>query len=117
MAFKSRNQARKRKHLRIRSKISGTATLPRLNVFKSLKNIEAQIIDDVNGKTLVQSSTLKLKIEKGGNVEAAKIVGADIADKAVALGIKEVVFDRAGYVYHGRVAALADAVREKGVKF
>ena len=117
MAFKSRNQARKRKHLRIRSKISGTATLPRLNVFKSLKNIEAQIIDDVNGKTLVQSSTLKLKIEKGGNVEAAKIVGADIADKAIALGIKEVVFDRAGYVYHGRVAALADAVREKGVKF
>lgn len=117
MANKTRNQARKAKHIRIRNKISGTATLPRLNVFKSLKNIEAQIIDDVNGKTLAQSSTLKLKIAKGGNKDAAKAVGADIADKAIALGIKAIVFDRSGYVYHGRVAALAEAVREKGVKF
>lgn len=117
MATKNRNKARVAKHVRIRNKISGTATKPRLNVFKSLQNIEAQIIDDVNGKTLAHSSTIKLKIAKGGNIDASKAVGADIADKAVALGIKEIVFDRSGYIYHGRVKALAEAVREKGVKF
>lgn len=117
MANQSRNEARKAKHLRIRSKISGTASKPRLNVFKSLKNFEAQLIDDVAGKTLVQSSTLKLKIAKGGNIDAAKAVGTTLGEKMSALGIKEVVFDRSGYIYHGRVKAFADAVREKGVKF
>lgn len=117
MANKSRNEARKAKHLRIRSKISGTASKPRINVFKSLKNFEAQLIDDVAGKTLAHSSTQKLKLANGGNVDAAKQLGSDFADKVLALGVKEVVFDRSGYVYHGRVQAFADAVREKGVKF
>ena len=111
------NVARLRRHKRVRNKVSGTAECPRLNVFRSNSQIFAQIIDDVKGATLVSSSSLSLKLENGGNVEAAKAVGADIAKKAVKVGIKEVVFDRGGYQYHGRVAALADAARENGLDF
>ena len=113
----SRNEARKKKHLRIRSKISGTATKPRLNVFKSLKNFEAQAIDDVKGHTIIHTSTLKLKIKKGGNIEAAIKVGEVMGKALKDAGIKEVVFDRSGYIYHGRVQAFAEAVRKQGVKF
>ena len=111
------NVARLRRHKRVRNKVSGTAECPRLNVFRSNSQIFAQIIDDVKGATLVSSSSLSLKLENGGNVEAAKAVGADIAKKAVNAGIKEVVFDRGGYQYHGRVEALADAARENGLDF
>lgn len=113
----SKNAIRLRKHARIRAKISGTAECPRLCVFRSNKNIEAQIIDDVKGVTLVCSSSEALKLENGSNVEAAGLVGADIAKKAVAKKIKKVVFDRGGYVYHGRVQALAEAAREAGLEF
>ena len=111
------NVARLRRHKRVRNKVSGTAECPRLNVFRSNSQIFAQIIDDVKGATLVSSSSLSLKLENGGNVEAAKAVGADIAKKAIKAGIKEVVFDRGGYQYHGRVEALADAARENGLDF
>ena len=114
---KSRNAIRERRHLRVREKVSGTAARPRLCVFRSNKHIEAQIIDDVKGVTLVSSSSVSLKLSNGGNCEAAAIVSADLAKKAVAKGIEEVVFDRAGYIYHGRVAALAEAARENGLKF
>ena len=114
---KSRNAIRERRHLRVREKVSGTAARPRLCVFRSNKHIEAQIIDDVKGVTVVSSSSVSLKLSNGGNCEAAAIVGADLAKKAVAKGIEEVVFDRAGYIYHGRVAALAEAARENGLKF
>lgn len=114
---KSRNAIRERRHLRVREKVSGTAARPRLCVFRSNKHIEAQIIDDVKGVTLVSSSSVSLKLSNGGNCEAATTVGADLAKKAVAKGIEEVVFDRAGYIYHGRVAALAEAARENGLKF
>lgn len=113
----SKNAIRERKHARVRAKVSGTASCPRLCVFRSNKHIEAQIIDDVKRVTLVASSSVALKLENGSNIEAAKKVGADIAAKAKAAKIKEVVFDRGGYVYHGRVAALADAAREGGLKF
>lgn len=113
----TRTEARKKKHLRVRSKISGTATTPRLNVYKSLKNIEVQLIDDVNGKTLAHSSSISLKLPYGGNIEAATKVGADMGEKIKSLKIESLVFDRGGYVYHGRVKALAEAIREKGVKF
>ena len=113
----SKNTIRERKHARVRAKVSGTASCPRLCVFRSNKHIEAQIIDDVKRVTLVASSSVALKLENGSNIEAAKKVGADIAAKAKAAKIKEVVFDRGGYVYHGRVAALADAAREGGLKF
>ena len=113
----SKNAIRERKHARVRAKVSGTASCPRLCVFRSNKHIEAQIIDDVKRVTLVASSSVALKLENGSNIEAAKKVGADIAAKAKAAKIKEVVFDRCGYVYHGRVAALADAAREGGLKF
>lgn len=114
---KSRNAIRERRHLRVREKVSGTAARPRLCVFRSNKHIEAQIIDDVKGVTLVSSSSVSLKLGNGGNCEAAATVGADLAKKAIAKGIEEVVFDRAGYIYHGRVAALAEAARENGLKF
>jgi len=113
----SKNISRKRRHVRVRKHLSGTPTCPRLCVYRSNKNIEAQIIDDVNKVTLVSSSSTSLKLENGGNVEAAKTVGADVAKKALAKKIKTVVFDRSGYIYHGRVAALADAAREAGLKF
>ena len=113
----SRNVARLRKHARVRAKVSGTAEKPRLCVFRSNKHIEAQIIDDVKGVTLVSSSSVQLKLTNGGNCEAAAKVGADLAAKALAKGIEIVAFDRGGYLYHGRVAALADAAREGGLKF
>ena len=111
------NVARKRRHARVRAKISGTSTMPRLNVFRSNENIFAQIIDDTKGTTLVSSSSVELKLKNGGNIEGAKAVGKDIAEKAKKAKIKEVVFDRGGYLYHGRVEALAEAARENGLEF
>ena len=112
-----KNISRVRRHARVRAKISGTTEAPRLCVYRSNKNIEAQIIDDVKGATLVASSSMSLKLENGSNVEAAKLVGKDIAEKALAKKIKKVVFDRSGYIYHGRVKALAEAAREAGLDF
>ena len=113
----SRNDMRKKRHARIRKNISGTAECPRLNVFRSNTQIFAQIIDDVKDVTLASSSSVELKIKNGGNVEGAKLVGKDIAEKAKKLKIKKVVFDRGGYLYHGRVQALAEAARENGLEF
>lgn len=115
----SSNVSRLARHARVRKKVSGTAEIPRMCVFRSLKNIYVQIIDDTAGKTLVSASTLDadLKGNYGGNKEAAKAVGALIAKRALDAGISEVVFDRGGYVYHGRVQELADAAREGGLKF
>ena len=113
----SKNSVRIRKHARVRAKVSGTPSCPRLCVFRSNKHIEAQVIDDVKGVTLCSASSVALKLENGSNIEAAKKVGTEVAKKALALKIKEVVFDRGGYVYHGRVAALADAAREAGLEF
>ena len=113
----SRNDVRKRRHARVRNKVSGTAECPRLNVFRSNTQIFAQIIDDVKGVTLVSSSSVELKIKNGGNVEGAKLVGKDIAEKAKKAKINKVVFDRGGYLYHGRVKALAEAARENGLEF
>ena len=115
----SRNEMRVERHERIRKDLKGTSLRPRLNVFRSNANITAQIIDDEKGVTLVSASTLEkeLKIANGGNVEAAKVIGAEIAKRAKKAKIKEVVFDRGGYLYHGRVKALADAARENGLKF
>lgn len=111
------NKARQRRHLRVRKTVSGTKEMPRLNVYRSNNGIYAQVINDVDGKTLASSSNLTLKIKNGSNVEAAKAVGKDIAEKCLKLKIKKVVFDRGGYQYHGRVAALADAAREAGLEF
>ncbi len=106
------------RHVRVRGKISGTPERPRLNVFRSNANIYAQLIDDVNGVTLVSANTLEKGFEGAtGNAEAAKKVGTVLAERAKAKGIEEVVFDRGGYVYHGRVAALAEGAREGGLKF
>ena len=113
----SRSESRLRRHARVRAKISGTSTCPRLSVFRSNGNISAQIIDDTKGVTLVSSSSTTLKLENGSNIEAASKVGADIAKKALASNITTVVFDRGGYVYHGRVQALAEAARAEGLKF
>ena len=115
----SRNEARKARHSRIRTKLSGTSDSPRLSVFRSNKQITAQIIDDEKGITLVSASSMDkdLKIENGGNIEASKLVGKSIAEKAREAKIKTVVFDRGGYLYHGRVKALADAARENGLEF
>lgn len=115
----SRNETRQKRHLRIRKNIFGTANLPRLNVFRSNKNIYAQIIDDETKTTLCSASSIdkELKIENGSNVEAAKQVGALVAKRALEKGIEAVVFDRGGYLYHGRVQALAEAAREAGLKF
>ena len=113
----NKNVSRKRRHARVRNKVSGTPTCPRLCVYRSNKNIEAQIIDDVNGVTLVSSSSMSLKLENGSNVEAAAAVGKDIAEKALAKKLETIVFDRSGYIYHGRVKALAEAAREAGLKF
>lgn len=113
----AKNVERKRRHARVRTKISGTPECPRLNVFRSNAHIHAQIIDDVNGKTLVSASSVSMKLENGGNVEAAAKVGAEIANLAAKAQITEVKFDRGGYIYHGRVKALAEAAREAGLKF
>ncbi|MFV0412564.1 MAG: 50S ribosomal protein L18 [Oscillospiraceae bacterium] len=112
-----KNTARLRRHRRVRGKISGTPEYPRLDVFRSSKHIYAQIIDDVSGKTLVAASTLDKEFDGyGGNIEAANKVGKAIAEKALKQGIEKVVFDRGGFVYHGRVKALAEGAREGGLK-
>ena len=115
----SRNDMRKERHSRIRENLFGTSERPRLNVFRSNANITAQIIDDEKGVTLVSASTLEseLNIKNGGNVEAAKLIGAEIAKRAKKAKIEEVVFDRGGYLYHGRVKALAESARENGLNF
>ena len=113
----SKNVSRTRRHARVRAKISGTPECPRLCVYRSNKNIEAQLIDDVNHSTLVASSSMALRLANGSNIEAAATVGKDIATKALAKGLKKIVFDRSGYIYHGRVKALAEAAREAGLEF
>ncbi len=113
----SRNDMRKERHERVRSKIVGTASVPRVCVFRSNTNIYAQIINDEEGITLVSASSLENKGKNGSNVEAAKLVGASLAEKAKEAGITKVVFDRGGYLYHGRVKALADALRDGGLEF
>ena len=114
----NKNAMRLKRHVRVRGKISGTPERPRLNVFRSNANIYAQIIDDVNGVTLVSANTLEKEFEGAtGNCDAAKKVGQVIAERAKAKGIEEVVFDRGGYIFHGRVAALAEGAREAGLKF
>ena len=113
----SKNVARTRRHARVRNKIAGTKTTPRLNVFRSNNGIYAQVIDDETQTTLVSSSSIELKIKNGGNVEGAKLVGKDIAEKCKKAKITKVVFDRGGYLYHGRVKALAEAARENGLEF
>ena len=114
----NKNAMRLKRHVRVRGKISGTPERPRLNVFRSNANIYAQIIDDVNGVTLVAANTLEKEFEgTTGNCEAAKKVGAVLAERAKAKGINVVVFDRGGYIFHGRVAALAEGAREAGLKF
>ena len=117
----SKEQSRIKRHQRIRKRLQGTGEKPRLSVYKSLNHIYAQLIDDVAGKTILSASTLEKEIrtdlKHGGNLEAAKKVGASLAHKALGKKITTVVFDRAGYRYHGCVKALADAAREKGLKF
>jgi large subunit ribosomal protein L18 len=113
-----KNKIRQKRHLRIRQFIHGTAVRPRLNVFRSLAHIYVQIIDDEKGVTLTAASSLDKDFEgNGGNIDGAKKVGAAIAKKAIAAGITEVVFDRGGYLYHGRIKALAEAARDAGLKF
>ena len=114
----NKNAMRLKRHVRVRGKISGTPECPRLNVFRSNANIYAQIIDDVSGVTLVSANTLEKDFEGAtGNIEAAKKVGTILAERAKAKGIEQVVFDRGGYIYHGRIAALAEGAREAGLKF
>lgn len=117
----SKEKTRQRRHRRIRKRVEGTGSKPRLSVYKSLNHIYAQLIDDTAGKTLFSASTLEKEIRSsvkhGGNLDAAKKVGASIAQKAIGKKITDVVFDRGGYQYHGCVKALADAAREQGLKF
>jgi large subunit ribosomal protein L18 len=114
-----KNATRKKRHARVRAKLSGTSARPRLNVFRSNQHIYAQIIDDMNGVTLASASTLdkEFNLESSSNIEAAQKVGELVAKRAVEKGISAVVFDRGGYLYHGRVQALADAARENGLQF
>jgi large subunit ribosomal protein L18 len=117
----SSNAHRQRIHQRVRQAVSGTPERPRLCVYRSLGHIYAQVVDDLGGRTLVSASTVdkttRGQIKGGGNIAAAKIVGKAVAERAIAAGVKQVVFDRGGYRYHGRVQALADAAREAGLKF
>ena len=113
----SKNEMRKERHERVRAKIVGTKDVPRVCVFRSNSNIYAQIINDEEGKTLVSASSLENKGTNGSNIEAAKLVGASLAKKAKDAGITKVVFDRGGYLYHGRVKALADSLRDNGLEF
>jgi large subunit ribosomal protein L18 len=116
----SKNTTRRRVHERIRKKVTGTSERPRLNVYRSLNHIYVQLIDDLKGVTLVSASSAEGKKEsrtKGGNLAAAKNVGKAVAERAKAKGIDKVVFDRGGYIYHGRVKALADAARQAGLQF
>ncbi|MEH6992266.1 50S ribosomal protein L18 [Bacillus sp. EB106-08-02-XG196] len=114
-----KNASRKKRHARVRAKLSGTAARPRLNVFRSNKHLYAQLIDDMSGVTLASASTMEkdLNLESTSNVDAAKLVGELVAKRAVEKGITAVVFDRGGYLYHGRIQALADAARENGLQF
>jgi len=117
----NKNELRKKRHLRVRSRLNGTPERPRLNVYRSTKNIYVQVIDDSKGYTIVSASTIdkeiKSQLERTGNKDAAKAVGTLIAKRALEKGVSEVVFDRGGYLYHGRVKELADAAREAGLKF
>ena len=113
----NRDEVRVRIHIRIRKKLSGTAERPRLAVFRSLNHIYAQVIDDRQGRTLVAASSTQKGASNGGNVAGAKAIGKLIAEQALAKGIKQVVFDRGGFLYHGRIKALADAAREAGLEF
>jgi large subunit ribosomal protein L18 len=124
MALLNKNAARQKRHTRVRKRVQGTPERPRLNVYRSSNNIYAQVIDDLAGRTLASASSLdetlrgdKASRSTGGNVDAAKTVGQLVADRAKAAGITKVVFDRGGYLYHGRVKALADAARENGLDF
>lgn len=121
MAKKTKRESLRTRKLRVRNKISGSSQRPRLAVYKSNSNIYAQLIDDINTKTLVSANTLQKEVSEGlencSNIEAAKKVGEVISKKAVEAGISEVVFDRSGYKYHGKVKALAEAAREGGLKF
>lgn len=121
MAKASRNDRRLKRHARVRKDVFGTPEKPRLSVFRSNSNISAQIIDDVHGVTLAAASSLdkelKAEITNGGNVEAARQVGKAVGERAIAKGIKEVCFDRGGYLYHGRIKELADGAREAGLEF
>lgn len=112
-----KNDERIKRHTRLRKKVSGTPTCPRLSVFRSNAHIHAQVIDDVNGVTLASASSVSLKLENGSNIEAAKVVGKAVAEATLAKKIENVVFDRGGYIYHGRIKALAEAAREAGLKF
>jgi large subunit ribosomal protein L18 len=114
---RQRNAIRQRVHARVRQKMQGTEQRPRLNVYRSLNHIYVQVIDDIKGHTLVSASTVAAKMKTGGNVAAAKEVGKLIAERALEKGVKRVVFDRGGYLYHGRIKALADAAREAGLEF
>jgi large subunit ribosomal protein L18 len=115
--LRKRNAIRQRVHTRIRRKMAGTTERPRLNVYRSLNHIYAQVIDDAKGVTVVSASTVAAKAKTGGNVAAAKEIGKQIAERAKEKGITKVVFDRGGYLYHGRIKALADAAREAGLEF
>ena len=116
-----KNKSRQKRHFRVRKNVSGTQQRPRLNVFRSLNHIYAQIINDETGTTLVSASTMDKEVSAtlsyGGNINAAQVVGKLVAERAMAKGISKVVFDRGGYLYHGRVAALAAAAREAGLEF
>ncbi len=116
---KTKSEMRKKRHLRIRATLTGTPSRPRLSVFRSDKHIYAQVIDDVNGVTLASASSIEKdnKLENGGNTEAAKVVGELVAKRALEKNIETVVFDRSGYLYHGRVKALAESARAAGLKF
>lgn len=119
MAKKSRQDMRRAVHTRIRKKVKGTPERPRLAIFRSLNHVYAQVIDDVNGVTLCSASSVEKSagIGNGGNIDAAKSVGKLIAERAKAAGVEQVSFDRSGFLYHGRVKALAEAAREGGLKF
>jgi large subunit ribosomal protein L18 len=119
MALINKNASRAKRHIRVRKKVSGTPERPRLNVYRSTNHIYAQVIDDNASKTLAAASSVEksLGLKTGGNLDAAKAVGAAIAEKAKSAGITKVVFDRGGYLYHGRVSALADAARAAGLEF
>jgi large subunit ribosomal protein L18 len=124
MAQLNKNEARRKRHIRVRKRVQGTPERPRLNVYRSTNNIYAQVIDDLAGRTLASASSLDSALRgdnasrsAGGNIDAAKSVGQLVAERAKAAGITRVVFDRGGYLYHGRVQALADAARENGLEF
>lgn len=117
MATNQKNVRRTRRKRGIRKRVFGTADRPRLTVFRSSKHLYAQLVDDLGGKTLVATSSVQQKLEKGGDVDAAKTIGAALAEKAKAAGVARVAFDRNGFRYHGRVKALADAAREGGLQF